>query len=134
VPRPRLSKPLQGFGQRLFRPVDDPQAFSSSNLHGAQRRDVRGKVRTLADILRSNSHRQRPRLRWELIKLRRASQIAEVRLLPVWRRWCTSDSTGMPFTIHIESRPADRAAWPASRGMLRPRYFCWSDSSGILRL
>jgi len=33
-------KPLQVFGQRVFRPVDDPQVFSSSNLHGAQRRDV----------------------------------------------------------------------------------------------
>jgi hypothetical protein len=33
-------KPLQVFGQRVFQPVDDPQVFSSSNLHGAQRRDV----------------------------------------------------------------------------------------------
>ncbi len=30
-------EPLQVFGQRVFRPVDDPEVFSSSNLNGRLR-------------------------------------------------------------------------------------------------
>jgi hypothetical protein len=40
VPRPRLLSLSKVFGQRVFRSVDGPQVSSSSNLHGAQRRDV----------------------------------------------------------------------------------------------
>jgi len=39
VPRLRLLGLFKCSGN-VFRPVDDPQVFSSSNLYGAQRRDI----------------------------------------------------------------------------------------------